>query len=145
MTETPQSYANHRRIVFQYHWVAGLIVVANLIIRVVYTIRHPSWMNAWTIVMAWAFIVMYWYLRAFPNRAQDRIIRMEERQRLGRLLPDPLRSRLGEFTPTQLIALRFASDEELPELAARVLNENITDRTQIKQMIRNWRADNLRV
>ena len=139
-----QSYENHVRIVPGYHYALLGIVALNLIIRVVYTIKHPSWINAWGIVMAVGFILMAWYLRIFPLAVQDRIIRMEERQRLGRLLPDTLRPRLGEFTRSQLVGLRYASDEELPALAERVLNEGIRDKKVIKQMVRQWRADTLR-
>jgi hypothetical protein len=144
MTE-PQNFENHGRYVPGYHFVLAAILLANLVIRIVETIRHPGWMNAWTIVMGVAFILMAWYLREFPKRAQDRVIRLEERMRLGRLLPAELRPRLGEFTAGQLIGLRFASDEELPSLAARVLQENIHDRTAIKRMIQQWRADHLRM
>lgn len=144
MTE-PQNFGNHGRYVPGYHFILAAVLLANVVIRIVETIRHPSWMNAWTIVMGGAFVVMAWYLREFPKRAQDRVIRLEERMRLGRLLPAEYRPRLNEFTAGQLIALRFASDEELPTLAVRVLNEGIADRTAIKQMIQQWRADHLRM
>jgi len=144
MTE-PQNFENHGRYVPGYHFILAAILLANLVIRIVATIRNPGWMNLWTIVMAGAFILMAWYLREFPKRAQDRVIRLEERLRLGRLLPADLRPRLSEFSAGQLIGLRFASDEELPTLAARVLNENIHDRTAIKRMIQQWRADHLRM
>ena len=144
MTDTPQSFATHKRYIPGYHYVLTGILLVNLILRIVWAVKSPSWANGWAIVMAVAFILMSWYLRAFPATVQDRVIRLEERMRLGRLLPPELRPRLGEFTPRQLVALRFASDEELPELAARVLNEGITDKKAIKAMIRSWRADHLR-
>ena len=144
MTE-PQSFENHGRYVPGYHFFLSAVLLINLVVRVVETIRHPGWMNAWTIVMAVAFILMWWYLREFPKRAQDRVIRLEERLRLGRLLPPEYRPRMHEFTTGQLIGLRFASDDELPTLAVRVLNEGITDRTAIKRLIQQWRADNLRI
>lgn len=144
MTE-PQNFATHSRYVPGYHFFLSAVLLVNLILRVIETIRHPLWMNAWTIVMAVAFILMWWYLREFPKRAQDRVIRLEERLRLGRLLPPEYRPRMNEFTTGQLIGLRFASDEELPTLAVRVLNEGITDRTAIKRLVQQWRADNLRM
>ena len=144
MTE-PQNFENHARYVPGYHFFLSAVLFINLILRVIETIRHPLWMNAWTIVMAVAFILMWWYLREFPKRAQDRVIRLEERLRLGRLLPPEYRPRMHEFTAGQLIGLRFASDEELPVLAVRVLNEGITDRTAIKRLIQQWRADTLRM
>jgi hypothetical protein len=143
MTE-PQSFGTHRRFIPGYHYALFGILLVNLIGQLVGAFRHPSWSSWWDVVMAVAFILMGWYLRAFPNRVQDRVIRLEERMRLGRLLPPELRPRLGEFTPAQLVALRFASDEELPELATRVLNERITDKRAIKALIQQWRADHLR-
>ena len=72
---------------------------------------------------------------------QDRVIRLEERLRMARLLPDDLRPRIDEFTVSQLAALRFASDAELHDLARRVLVEKIERRDEIKRAIKNWRAD----
>ncbi len=76
---------------------------------------------------------------------QDRVIRLEERLRMHQLFHDDMVGRINEFTTSQLIALRFASDEELPGLARKVLTEDITDQKVIKQLIRNWRADHQRV
>ena len=94
----PQSAAHHARIVPGYHYVLLGILAVNLVLRVVWAFRSPTFANVWGIVMAVAFILMGWYLRVFPLAVQDRVIRMEERQRLGRLLPPEVRPRLGEFT-----------------------------------------------
>src|SRR5258705_7708510 len=118
MTEE-QSPTHYTRYVPGYHYVLTAILLLNLVLRIIWAIRTPSWVNAWAIVMAVAFLLMGWYLRYFPNRAQDRIIRLEERMRLGPLLPPDLRPRLGEVTTTQLIGLRVASDQALPALATR--------------------------
>jgi hypothetical protein len=75
---------------------------------------------------------------------QDRVIRLEEQLRMQRLLPDGLKSRIGEFTTPQLVALRFASDAELPALARRVLDEKLTRKRDIKALIQTWRPDELR-
>jgi hypothetical protein len=75
---------------------------------------------------------------------QDRVIRLEERLRYARLLPEDLKARMGDFTTAQIVSLRFASDAELPALARKVLSENLQDRKQIKQMVQNWRPDYLR-
>jgi hypothetical protein len=77
-------------------------------------------------------------------RVQDRVIRLEERLRMQRLLPADLQERIGEFAPGQLVALRFASDSELPGLARKVLDDKVAGGKAIKQMVKNWRADYLR-
>jgi len=85
------------------------------------------------------------YARLFPLGVQDRVIRLEERLRMHEVLPEELRPRIAEFTTSQLIGLRFASDGELPGLARWVLEEGVTDRTAIKKAVREWRADHQRI
>jgi hypothetical protein len=88
---------------------------------------------------------MFGYTRRFALTVQDRVIRLEMRLRLERLLPADLRPRISEITLDQLIALRFAGDEELPGLCRTVLEQKVSDRKTIKKMVRNWTADYLRV
>jgi hypothetical protein len=66
------------------------------------------------------------------------------RLRLGQILPADLKPRIGEFTVGQLVALRFASDAELPTLARKVLDERIASRAEIKKLVTDWQADELR-
>ena len=75
---------------------------------------------------------------------QDRVIRLEMHLRLQRLLPADLQPSIPSLTAGQLVALRFASDAELPGLVRKVLDDKIGDRKAIKQMIQNWQPDNLR-
>jgi hypothetical protein len=88
-----------------------------------------------------ALVLVYWYARAFVIAVQDRVIRLEMQLRLQRILPDDLRARLGEITKGQFIALRFASDAELPALVRKVLDEKITDKKQIKMAVKDWQPD----
>src|SRR5258708_30313282 len=81
--------------------------------------------------------------RLFAIAVQNRVIRLEERMRLERLLPADLKARIGEFTCGQLVAMRFACDAELPALARKVLADNIQGRNAIKQMVQTSRADYL--
>ncbi len=94
--------------------------------------------------MAIALVIVYLYARSFAVTVQDRVIRLEMRLRLRELLPADLVPRIPEFTRGQLIALRFASDAELPALARRVLDERLMERKVIKQLVRDWQADTLR-
>jgi len=82
--------------------------------------------------------------RMYPLKIQDRIIRLEERLRLDALLTENLRKRIPELTEDQLIGLRFASDDEIPELVHLTLEKNL-DRKQIKERIQSWRPDHYRI
>jgi hypothetical protein len=144
MAENPQNYANHRRFVPLYHFVLFGVLVINLLWTVVRAVRAFSFESVWGIVMALAFLVVAFYLRTFALTVQDRVIRLEMRLRLKDLLSGELRDRIGELQPGQLIALRFASDTELPDLVRDVLSSNIQDRDVIKRKIRDWQADRLR-
>ena len=83
--------------------------------------------------------------RGYSIKLQDRIIRLEMRLRMREVLPDELAANVMDFTLSQLIGLRFASDDELPELARKVLDENITKAGDIKKMVRDWQPDHHRV
>ena len=83
--------------------------------------------------------------RVMALRAQDRVIRLEERLRLAQVLPAELQPRIEELTMRQIIGLRFASDGELPQLVRKVLDGAAKTEKEIKQAVTNWRADHERV
>jgi hypothetical protein len=140
----PQTLANHARLVPGYHFITFGLLVINLGWSIYRMVKVPGWDSAVTLGVAIALGLLFFYARAFPIAVQDRVIRLEERLRMATLLPDDLKPRIGEFTPAQLISLRFASDTELPMLAQRVLDEGLSDRKAIKQLITEWRADYFR-
>ena len=105
---------------------------------------HPSLHSALLFVVSVAAAIAVVKLRTYPLKVQDRVIRLEERLRLISLLPEPLRSRIPELTEGQLVALRFASDAEVPKLAERALSEKLAP-ADIKKAIQNWRPDYWRV
>ncbi len=144
MADTPQSFENHSRMVPMYHHAATLLLLASVLLSIYQLVRYFSGASVLGLFLSFALSIVFWYSRVFPLAVQDRIIRLEERLRIERLCPD-LRSRVGEFTVGQLVSLRFASDDELPALARRVLDEKIVSRTEIKKSIRNWCPDHLRV
>lgn len=137
----PQTFANHAKLVPGYHYVLALLLVINLGWQGWTLFRSPSLGSVIGLTTAFAILMIAFYARVFPLQAQDRLIRLEERLRMQRLLPDDLPSRVESLTPGQMVALRFASDEELADLTRQVLDEGIEDRTEIKKRIRTWRAD----
>jgi Family of unknown function (DUF6526) len=146
MSHAPsQDLQNHPRFVPLFHFVAGPILLINLIYTTVITVRYPILDNIVGLLVAFALLVLFLSARRFATTVQDRVIRLEEQLRFERLFPDDLRSRIPEFTRDQFVALRFASDHELPTLARAVLDQRIHDRSAIKQMIKEWRADYIRV
>ena len=145
MAKAPQTCANHARYVPMYHGPALWILAINFFWSLYRAYRTTSADTVFGIFLAFALLLLFFYARGFALTAQDRIIRLEERLRMQKLLPVDLQPRINDFTPGQLIGLRFASDEELPELARTVLRDNIAHRSAIKKMVKNWRADYLRV
>jgi len=103
-----------------------------------------SWGGLIYLLTAAALIVFAFNARVFALTVQNRVIRMEERLRMARLLPADLQPHINEFTIPQLVALRFASDEELPDLARKVFNDKLADTKTIKKMVKHWHADYLR-
>ncbi len=142
---TTQTFENHTRTIFTYHQLGILILVINFGWWVYSLIRAFSFDAVDGLLVSVLLFIIFFYGRIFALTAQDRIIRLEMTLRLKELLPEDLRPRIKDFTVGQLVALRFASDQELPELARKVLAENLTDRKAIKRMIKNWKPDYLRV
>lgn len=140
-----QNFANHVRRVPTFHFFVMPVLALNFgwsIYRMVHIgFSGDTLVNLLT---AAALVLLMFHARLFALRVQDRVIRMEERGRMGRLLPEDLKPRIAEFTPGQLVALRFAGDSELPTLARKVLTDKVTDIKAIKLMVKNWRADYLR-
>ncbi|HEY4320308.1 MAG TPA: DUF6526 family protein [Gemmatimonadales bacterium] len=139
-----QHLGNHARYVPLYHYVALPILLINLgdSVRVAYL--SLVWENILQVLVAVALLIMLFAMRTFATTVQDRVIRLEERLRFERIFPDDLRQRIPEFTRDQFVALRFASDHEVAALAREVLDQRITDRSAIKQMVQAWRADTFR-
>jgi hypothetical protein len=145
MADKPQSFENHARFVPLYHGFVLSALAVNLLWSCYKAVVAFSADRLVAALVAAALVVLTFYARMFAVCVQDRVIRLEMRLRLRALLPADLQARIGEFTLSQLIGLRFASDAELPALAAQVLRDNIQDRTAIKKMIKDWQADYLRV
>ena len=142
--EKAQNFENHTRVVPAYHMFVFAVFVINFVWRLVQLKNGITFGSIMNVLLGAAFLVLFFYTRMFPVTVQDRVIRLEMRLRLERLLPPDLRSRIPELTLPQLISLRFAGDDELPALARQVLDERLDDRKSIKRRIKNWQADFLR-
>jgi hypothetical protein len=137
----PQTFVNHAKIEPLYHVVAFGVLLVNLGYAALQLWRGPGFGTGVQLALAIALLILFLEMRVFSIAVQDRVIRLEERLRLERLLPPELRARIPELATAQLVALRFASDGELAELVRGVLAEKLTDRRAIKQRIREWRPD----
>ena len=141
-----QTFANHSRYVPLFHFGGfGLLLFAMIgsFNNLSNAISKGEAVYSASLICLLCFILMIalWFARSFALRAQDRAIRAEENFRHFILTGKPLDQQL---TMSQIVALRFASDDELVSLAKRAVAENLTSK-QIKQAVQNWRADHDRV
>ncbi|MGO9640702.1 MAG: DUF6526 family protein [Candidatus Acidiferrales bacterium] len=140
----PQSFANHGRLVPAFHFFVLPVFLLNFFYSLYELKKGFSFHSIENVLVAIALLMLALLARIFALSVQDRVIRLEMQLRMAELLPTELQARIVEFTPEQLIGLRFASDDELPELAQRVLAEQIADRKAIKQLVKKWRPDYMR-
>ena len=141
---SPQTFSNHVRTDPPFHYFVLPVFAISWIVSVVFAVRHPGFLHFWIVIFNTAIIVAVIRFRLYALKVQDRVIRLEERLRLATLLPDSLRSQIVKLSEGQLIALRFASDEEVPALVEQTLSANLA-RADIKKLIKNWRPDYWRV
>ena len=140
-----QNYRNHRRFHVPFHFVLAPLLLFHLIYQIVRLVQEPSFDRAEMVLLAIALIVMQGIVRLNSLRLQDRIIRLEEQLRYTRLLSPELAGQAANLPLNQILALRFASDTELPILVERTLQGEFEKPDQIKQSVQNWRGDYLRV
>jgi hypothetical protein len=140
----PQSYGNHTRFDPLFHFFALPVVMLTVIAALVHCLHRRNWFSLWLVIFSIAIVVVTLKARLYATKLQDRIIRLEERERLYGLLTEPLRSRVGELSEAQLVGLRFASDGEIPGLVEETLAKKLS-RAEIKKSIKVWRADYFRV
>jgi hypothetical protein len=143
--EKPQNLANHVRVVPPFHMFVLPVLMVNVVWSIYLLVKAGiSFQSVFGVLMALALFLLALFARLFVLTVQDRVIRLEMRLRLAQILPVDLRPRIAEFTPAQLVSLRFASDAELPALARKVLEDKMTNRKAIKQLIKDWQGDYLR-
>ncbi len=143
MAET-QTYANHTRWLPPFHFFLAPLMLINLIFWIVRTYQAPTWDHSWMIVLSIGLIVLMLLARTHSLKVQDRVIRLEERLRYKEVLPADLAEKASNLRTSDMIGLRFASDEELPDLVERTLNGEFEKQKDIKLAVKNWRGDYLR-
>ena len=141
----PQTFANHTRWQPPIHFFVLPVMLINFIWSIVQFAMAPGWNSAWWIVVSLALLVLTFFVRLNPLKAQDRIIRLEETIRYQQVLSPAVIQKASALTAGQIIALRFAGDDELEELVSAVAAGKFANSKDIKQAIKNWRADTFRV
>ncbi len=146
MAEQDQSFASHRRFVPIWHFVAFPILAINVPVALYGLYRDGiSFATVWGALVAVALVLGLFAGRTMAIINQDRLIRLEERLRLEKLLPEELAASIGKLTVSQLVGLRFAADGEVAGLVKRCLDGELAGREEVKKQIQQWRADHLRV
>jgi len=145
MADTQQSYANHTRWHPPFHFFFFFLLLINFIWAIVEFVKTPAWHQGWWIVVSAALVMLALLARLNALKVQDRLIRLEERLRYQQLLPADLAQQCGALATGSIIALRFASDEELESLAREVVGGRLTKSAEIKRAIKSWRGDTFRV
>jgi len=140
--QSGQNYANHRQFVPAYHYFVlglSLLILTGSFVNLTESIVHHEGLYSSSLICALSLCcnVAFLYMRSFSLRAQDRAIRAEENFRHYLLTGKPLdpRLRMG-----QIVALRFAPDEEFPALAQKAATEGLRNE-EIKKLIKNWKGD----
>jgi len=144
VSQQAQNYDNHAHLTLLFHKIAFPILALNVFVTAYFAVRGPSFQTIWQVVLAVGLVVLLFSARLMALTVQDRVIRLEERLRLKRLLPELSHEYIEGITVEQLIGLRFAPDDEVPELVRRMQTGDLTDRKSVKQAVQNWRADHLR-
>jgi cell division protein FtsL len=140
-----QDFDNHTKFVPAFHFVAFPLLFFPTLFFLYRAVTAFSIDNLMMALFAVAALIVMFLARLFPLGVQDRVIKLEETLRMQELFPDDLKARIGELSTAQFVGLRFASDEELADLTRKVLDGGLDDRKSVKQAVKNWRADNVRI
>lgn len=139
-----QNYQNHTRWNVFVHFVISPLLAILVIWALVCMIMEFDWYRVQIFLLAVGLLLVSLASRTQVLTVQNRVIRLEERLRYKELLPAEFVTRAADLPVGNMIALRFASDQELPELIQRVLTGELKTSKEIKMAVKNWRADHLR-
>jgi hypothetical protein len=144
MAERVQSYKSHARWLPAFHFFVIPVLLINLVNAGRHVYLWPTRSTLFALVVALALLMLGLLSRVMAVTVQDRVIRLEMRLRLRQLLPPDMHGNINGLEPRQLVALRFASDAELPELVREVCAGKLTTPKEIKLRVKSWQADWLR-
>jgi hypothetical protein len=136
-----QNYKKHVRLHPPFHFIGFPLVLITVIGSIICLFTTFSWISIILLVSSVTLFINFFLTRTYSTKLQDRIVRLEENFRHYTLTGVPLNAKL---TLSQIITLRFASDEEFPALCAKTVNENLKP-DEIKKTIKNWKSDFMRV
>lgn len=139
--ERTQHYGNHAQYTPLFHFFASPLAIAYLVWAIMRAMRLRDAESHFDLLGAVALVGIVFSARLMALKVQDRVIRLEQRLRLSRILPADLQPHVLDIRPGHLVALRFASDEEVPELVRAVIADPSITPNAIKQRVRNWQAD----
>ena len=146
MAPPSQNYQNHRRMSPLHHYVTAPLLLLYLGYATLLVVREPTATHAFQLVFALGVFALSLSARLMSLTLQDRMIKLEMEVRLHRVLTDELAARATpSLSIKQLVALRFASDAELPALVSAVLSGEVTRPNEIKKRVKDWQADYQRV
>jgi hypothetical protein len=140
-----QNYGNHRRYFWPHHFIVQPVLALNFFVQLRDFGRDQNFDTGLAALVAFALLLLAVTARAQALKAQNRSIRLEERLRLYRLMPPEEHPKIDDLRMSQLIGLRFASDEEVADLARRCFSGELKGSGDVKKAVRNWRPDYHRV
>ena len=143
--ETTQTFANHTRWHPAFHFFVLPVMLINFIWSIVQFVMSPGWNSGWWIVVSLALLLLTFFVRTNSLKVQDRIIRLEEKLRYQQVLSPAVVQQTNWLSVGQIVALRFAGDDELEELVSAVAAGKLAKPKDIKQAVKNWRVDTFRV
>jgi hypothetical protein len=144
MADREQNYQNHARVFPLFHYVALPILFANFLVSVWRLWVTPNFSTVWSTIVAVGLVALALAARVMAVTVQDRVIRLEMQLRLMRVLPPDMQGRITSLGRAHLVALRFAADEELPELVREITDGRLHTQKEIKLRVKRWQPDSLR-
>jgi hypothetical protein len=144
MAEREQNYQNHARLFPLFHYVALPILFGNFLVSVWHLWETPDLSTVWSTIFAFGLVALALSARTMALTVQDRVIRLEMQLRLMRVLPPDLQGRIASLGRAHFVALRFAADDELPELVREITDGRLHTQKEIKQRVKRWQPDWLR-